>query len=812
MDEKEIFIALTGNPNAGKTTLFNQITGARQHVGNYPGVTVEKKEGVYSKDGKDIIVVDLPGTYSLSATSLEEKVTRDFIVNEKPDVVVDVVDASNLERNLYLAVQLFELGAPVVLAFNMVDVAQERGYRIDIKKLSQLLRVPIIPTVGVKGEGIDELMDNALKVALSGKKQNVKISYGKELEASIEKIGDLLKSRGMLLEGYDTRWIAMKLLEVDEDIMEKARASFSGWFKTLMEEVQSERKRLEKLLGDDPAILFADRRYGFISGACTEALRTTSEERHTLSDKLDAVFINRVLGIPIFLILMYLVFQLTFTVGAPPMDWIDAGFGWLGDAISGLWAPGAESALKSLLVDGVIAGVGGVIIFLPNVMLLFLAIAILEDSGYMARAAFIMDRMMHKIGLHGKSFIPLLLGFGCTIPAVMATRTIENERDRLTTILVSPLMSCGARLPIYALIIPAFFAPKWRGPMLWTIYVIGIVIAVVLAKLLRSAIFKGEAAPFVMELPPYHMPTLKGVLIHMWERGYIFLRKAGTIILGVAIVLWAITSYPKPHTFPEQIRAQEASIERAYNQEVSKIASSLQVPSVQSFTKALRNGGISTASLGEKASLFIGMVKEIQGIETKFSEETDGLEEESSAYKQAKDKEEKSLGTLRQRDPSVFGMAQRYVDEIDAKYQEKVASLRNKQAAYTFDYSIAGRIGSLLEPLMKPLGFNRKLATPMIGAIAAKEVFVAQLGIVYAVGEADEESTPLREKLQKDYSPLQAFCIMLFLLISMPCIATFAIVRRETNSWKWPFVQAFGLTGLAYILTLIVYQVGSLLA
>jgi len=811
MDEKEIVIALAGNPNAGKTTLFNQITGARQHVGNYPGVTVEKKEGVYSKDGKDIKIIDLPGTYSLSATSLEEKVARDFVVEEKPNVVVDVVDASNLERNLYLAVQLFELGVPVVLAFNMADVAQKRGYRIDTEKLSQLLRVPIVPTVGVKGAGIDELMNNALKVALSGGKQYVTISYGEELEASINKIGNLLKSRGMLLEGYGTRWIAMKLLEGDEDIMEKVKNSFQGWFTTLMEEVQGERKRLEGLLGDDPAILFADRRYGFISGACTEALQITPEARHTLSDKIDAVVINRVLGIPIFLILMYLVFQLTFTVGTPPMDWIDAGFGWLGNAVSGLWSAGSESALKSLLVDGIIAGVGGVIIFLPNILLLFLAIAILEDSGYMARAAFIMDRLMHKIGLHGKSFIPLLLGFGCTIPAVMATRTIENERDRLTTILVSPLMSCGARLPIYALIIPVFFAQKWQGSVLWIIYIIGIVMAVILAKLLRTAVFKGEAAPFVMELPPYHMPILKGVLTHMWERGSLFLKKAGTIILGVSILLWVITSYPKPHTFPEQITAQVASIEKTYSQEVLKIASLLQAPNGQLLAKALSGEEISTASLGEKAALFIRMVKEIQEIETKFSEGTNGLEKESSTYKKAKVEEEKAFDSLRQRDTNIFGMAERFVDEIDAKYREALATLENKQEAYAFDYSIAGRIGNFLEPVMKPLGFNKKLATPMIGAIAAKEVFVAQLGIAYAVGEADEESTPLREKLQKEYSPLQAFCIMLFLLISMPCIATFAIVKRETNSWKWPFVQAFGLTGLAYILTLIVYQVGKIL-
>ena len=809
MKQNEIVIALAGNPNAGKTTLFNHITGARQHVGNYPGVTVEKKEGYTTVNGKTVKIIDLPGTYSLSATSLEEKIARDFIVHEKPDVVVDVVDASNLERNLYLAVQLFELDVPVVIALNMTDVARNRGIRIDVKKLSELLRVPIVPTVGTKGKGVDVLLKTAVERAEKPFSGGIKIPYGNDLEAAIQRISHLLKSRGWILPGYDAYWLAMKLLEGDEDVLKKMKASFSEGFDALEEEVDAEKRHLQELLGDDPAILFADRRYGFISGACAEAVRLSPEARHTISDKIDAVVTNRVLGLPIFLLLMYLVFQLTFTVGAPPMDWIDAGFGWLGEFVSGLWPPGSESALKSLLVDGIIAGVGGVVIFLPNILLLFLAIAVLEDSGYMARAAFIMDRLMHKIGLHGKSFIPLLLGFGCTIPAVMATRTIENERDRLTTILVSPLMSCGARLPIYALIIPAFFAPKWQGPMLWTIYTIGIVMAILLAKLLRAKVFRGETAPFVMELPPYHMPTLKGVLIHMWERGYLFLKKAGTVILGVSVLLWAITSYPKPESFPERIKAQEAAVEEAYKKSVTDIADALRVPNPEKLVEILKEEA-SPDALGGKGRLFLETVAEIRKITSGFTARTEGLDEDSPAYAEAVKNRNESFETLREKAPGAFELARQYVESAEADYQKGLAELDNLRAAYAFDYSIAGRIGNLLEPIMRPLGFNKKLATPMIGAIAAKEVFVAQLGIVYAVGEADEESGTLREKLQKEYSPLTAFCIMLFLLISMPCIATFAVVKRETNSWKWSFVQAFGLTGLAYVLTLIVYQVGKL--
>ncbi|HCO94646.1 MAG TPA: ferrous iron transport protein B, partial [Phycisphaerales bacterium] len=508
---KKITVALAGNPNSGKTTIFNQLTGARQHVGNYPGVTVEKKEGVCKYDGYEMIFVDLPGTYSLTAYSIEELVTRNFIIDEQPDVVVDIIDASGIERNLYLATQLIEMNVPLVLVFNMSDVAEQKGLLFDIEQLSRLLEAPIIPTIGNKGKGKRELLDAIVKTVQQGRWQRThKVTYGEEIEHELAKIDEIITDKEHeLAEKYGSRWTAVKLLEQDDDITVKFRS------RDVLDTVTASIEHLKSIFGDAPEVIMADRRYGFISGACQETIRTTVELRHSYSDMIDAVVTNRLLGLPIFLILMYLVFLLTFKIGAYPMGWLEVFFEWAGRAVAGLWPVGSESWLSSLLVDGVIGGVGGVIVFLPNILLLFLSIAMLEDSGYMARAAFIMDRIMHKIGLHGKSFIPMLIGFGCSVPAIMATRILENRRSRLTTIMVIPLMSCGAKLTIYALVIPAFFPENWHGPMMWLIYFIGIVLAIILIKVLRLTFFKGETIPFVMELPPYRMPTLKSVSIHM---------------------------------------------------------------------------------------------------------------------------------------------------------------------------------------------------------------------------------------------------------------------------------------------------------
>jgi ferrous iron transport protein B len=441
---EKITVALAGNPNSGKTTIFNMLTGTRQHVGNYPGVTVEKKEGLCNHASFELTVVDLPGTYSLTAYSIEELVARNFIIEEQPDVVVDIVDASNIERNLYLATQLIEMNVPLVLAFNMSDIVKQKGLLFDIEQLSTLLEAVIVPTVGNRGRGTIELLDAIVETARQDKGERIhRINYGKEIEKELAGIKAILGDKEpLLVEKYGSRWFALKLLEQDSQVTEKIRNQ------GVLDAVKASVERLRTIFGEEPEIIMADRRYGFISGACEECVKSSVELRHSRSDMADKVILNRVLGLPIFLLLMYLVFKLTFWVGDPLMGWTEGFFEWLGTAIAGLWPEGAENPLKSLLVDGIIGGVGGVLVFLPNILLLFLAIAILEDSGYMARAAFVMDRIMHKIGLHGKSFIPMLIGFGCSIPAIMATRVLENRRNRLTTIMVIPLMSCGARLPI----------------------------------------------------------------------------------------------------------------------------------------------------------------------------------------------------------------------------------------------------------------------------------------------------------------------------------------------------------------------------
>ena len=681
---KKITVALAGNPNSGKTTLFNLLTGARQHVGNYPGVTVEKKEGYCHYDDVELTLVDLPGTYSLTAFSTEELVARNFIIQQQPDVVVDIIDASNIERNLYLATQLVEMNVPLVLAFNMSDVAQQKGLLFDIEQMSTLLQAPIVPMIGNKGKGKKELLDAIVETARQGQIQyRHKVNYGEEIEHELAVLITLIVDKEPeFTQQYGARWLAVKLLEQDDDITAKVRNP------EVLEAVRASIEHLRSIFGDEPEIVMADRRYGFISGACQETIRTTVESRHSYSDMIDAVVINRILGLPIFLILMYLVFFLTFKIGAYPMGWLEFFFEWAARAIAGCWPAGSESGLKSLLVDGVISGVGGVLVFLPNILLLFLAIALLEDTGYMARAAFIMDRIMHKIGLHGKSFIPMLIGFGCSVPAIMATRILENKRSRLTTIMVIPLMSCGARLTIYALLIPAFFDPRWHGPMMWLIYLIGIVLAIICIKALRLTVLRGETIPFVMELPPYRMPTLKSIAIHMWHRGWMYLRKAGTIILAISVLLWLASSYPKPS-------------------------------------------------------------------------------EESLADLDAEQIQQKKL-----------------------------------------EHSIIGRLGRVIEPAIKPLGFDWKVGTALIGATAAKEVFVSQLAIVYAVGDTDEGTTTLRQRLRANYTPLTGFCIMLFCLIYAPCVATVAMTRQETNSWRWALFQFFALTVLAYLLTLLVYQLG----
>ncbi len=591
---EQITIALAGNPNAGKTTIFNQLTGARQKVGNWSGVTVEKKEGHLVHRGRKITVVDLPGIYSLTAYSVEEVVARNFILEEHPDVVVDILDASNLERNLYLAVQLIELNIPLVFAMNMVDVARARGIKIDYQQLSRLLGVPIVETVGTRGQGIEELLDTVLEV-VEGKdptSRHIHINYGREIEEEVQKIRQCLKEDPELNSSYYPRWIAVKLLEKDRIVEERVMRSPAAHL--IMSQVEKSRSHILSIFQEDAETVIAEARYGFISGALKETMRLSPVAKKTISDKIDQVLTNRVLGFPILLFFMYFLFQATFTLGAYPVEWIEKGVDVLARLAAAILPDGL---FRDMIVEGVIGGVGGVIVFLPNILLLFLGISLFEDTGYMARAAFIMDRIMHTLGLHGKSFIPLLMGFGCNVPAIMAARTLETRRDRLLTILINPLMSCSARLPVYVLIAGAFF-PETAGNVIFGIYILGVVLAILVGQLFSHTIFKGQSAPFVLELPPYRLPTLKSVLIHMWEKGKVYLQKMGGVVLAFSIVIWFLGAFPR-----------HIDYSRDYNQNIRQTVSEIN---------GLRGSGGATAV---NSSRMAALEKELKRLRNAMEEE-----------------------------------------------------------------------------------------------------------------------------------------------------------------------------------------------
>lgn len=664
--------ALAGNPNCGKSTIFNELTGAKQTVGNFPGVTVERREGATKFDGRTVQIVDLPGVYNLTAYSDEERVAAEYLNVEAPDVVVNIVDASNLERNLYLTFALKELGRPTFVVLNMIDVAQRRGIEIDVDALSQKLGLPVLQAIGNRGVGVKDALEKIIELADASENDAPKSS--EPVEKTPQNLESSCAARKHARSGCaacsDCANCSTKLaLQTAADVA----------------------------------------RYQEISRICARCVQRVSDgDEQRFSDRVDALLTNKYLGAPIFLLAMYLVFQLTFTIGQYPMDWIETGFGALADFLSTRLPDGLA---KSLLIDGVIGGVGGVLVFLPNIFFLFLAISVLEDSGYMARAALLCDRSMSKIGLHGRSVVPLLVGFGCTVPALMAAKMLSDRRERLATMFALPLFSCGARFPIYALLIPAFFPLAWQGPVLWAIYLIGILLAVVVAKTL-SLVFRGaEPAPFMIELPAYHLPTFRTVGIQTLSRCWQYVKKAGTVILGISVVLWFLTTFP----------------------------------------------GLSA----ERRAEFENRRAEVVKIETPENVE-------SSLQK---------------------------IDDAEA------------QAA--LEQSFAGRIGRFIEPVLRPAGFDWKIGTALIGAVAAKEIFVAQMGIVYSVGEADETSTELADVLRSRYSPLVGFCVMLFCLIGTPCMATFAAMAKESGSWRWAFAQWAALTALAWIVSVAVYQIGS---
>ena len=729
-------VALAGNPNSGKTTLFNELTGARQHVGNYPGVTVEKKEGTYKHKDFTLHIVDLPGTYSLTAYSLEEVVARDYLVNEKPEVVINIVDSSNLERNLYLAVQFLEMGIPVCIALNMMDVAKKRGIEINAEKLSTLLGVPVVPTIARTGKGKQALMDSAARIVQAQTEFGaLKISYGDDVDRAMLDMEEVIETNRFLTDNYPARWVALKFMEKDEQVLRQGKEVNPDLAARLEETVKKVTNHLLNTLDTYPEAMIADQRYGYIKSILKQGVIHHKYDRNRLysSDRIDKVLTNRFVGPLIMLAVIAGLYHFTFTYSQVPVGLLESFFGWLGSALSAVLPDGM---LKSLIVSGIIDGVGGVVGFVPLIMFMFFGIAILEDSGYLARVAFMLDRVFRIFGLHGSSVMAFIvsggIAGGCAVPGVMATRTLKSPRERLATLLTVPFMNCGAKLPVFALLIATFFA-KYEAAIMFLITLGAWAGALLVAKLLRVTVIKGAATPFVMELPPYRMPTFKGLAIHTWERTWQYIKKAGTVILGLSIVLWAMMTFPG---LPDN-RIQE--FETLRRSEISRVPAA-----IADELKAAREG----AELSRPAR---NLKKSLQ--------------------------------------------------HIDA--DEAEAGLR---------YSIAGRIGGALEGVSRWAGFDWRTNIALVGGFAAKEVVVSTLGTAYSLGEVDPEETgSLSETLAKDpgWSPLLAVGLIVFTMFYSPCFVSVICISRESGSWKWgAFAMAFN-TVLAFLLAVLIFQIGS---
>jgi ferrous iron transport protein B len=548
-----IRVALAGNPNAGKTSIFNVLTGAHQKVGNYPGVTVEKLEGTIEHKSRIIHIVDLPGIYSLTAYSLDEVVTRDFVLLEKPDIVVDVLDSTNLERNLFLCMQFQELGLPLVAALNMTDEAEQRGISIRIDLLAATLGIPLVKTVGTSGKGREALLDAILDAADHGTSGKMP-TYGYEIESKLEPLKVALEADSNFSHRFPIRWFAIKLLENDSAALERLKNHVNA--EAIRKQSTEYREWIGKHFGKDPEIAMSEQRYGYIHGAIAEAVKIAPTNKQPISESIDKVLMNQFVGLPVFFIIIWAIFKLTFALGDYPMAFLNSFFGILSSSITSALPAGY---LRSFLTDGIIAGVGGVFSFVPLIVILFFFLSILEDTGYMSRAAFLTDKFLHAFGLHGQSFMPLMLGFGCSVPAIMATRTLKSPRDRIATILAIPFMSCGGKLPVYVLLAGTFF-PKNAGNVVMILYLVGVVLAFLSTIFLRKTVLRGATTPFVMELPPYRMPTFRGILWHVWEKTWNYAKKAGTVILAASILIWAITNFPAPKNEAQYTAGQRSSI------------------------------------------------------------------------------------------------------------------------------------------------------------------------------------------------------------------------------------------------------------
>lgn len=719
-----IRVALVGNPNCGKTSLFNIASGSHEHVGNYSGVTVDAKEGRFEYKGYKFVLVDLPGTYSLSAYSPEELYVRKNLIDNVPDVVINVVDASNIERNLYLTAQVIDMNLRVVMALNMYDEFKDKGDELDIKQLGYLLGMPVCPTVSRDGTGIPELFDTVIKIYTQSDPKlarHIHINHGAELEKSIDRIKLLLQKNQSLRDKYSTRYLAIKYLEDDKDI-EKIIDTLPNRDEIISARVIEE-QRIIDLLHTNTESAIVDAKYAFIQGALAETYKPHQDAtpRKTITDKIDAVVTNKWMAFPIFIAVLYLIFQTTFAVGDYPMQWIDWFVGKFGDFVATFMADGW---LKDLVVDGIISGVGSVLVFLPNILILYFFISLMEDSGYMSRAAFIVDKLMHKIGLHGKSFIPMVMGFGCNVPAIMATRAIESRKSRMITIAIIPFMSCAGRLPIFVLLAGAFF-PHNAALVLLGIYLLGIVLAI-LSAIVLSKFVKDDDLPFVMELPPYRIPTAKAIWRHTWEKGKQYLQKMATTILICSVIIWFLGYFPKNK---ELMATQE------------EYATLAQTPA----------GRLSANADDVDVNAATATKKEL-------------------------------------------------MTRIDSLY------------AYQQENSYIGQLGRMVSPALDPLGFNWKMDVGLLTGIAAKELVVSTLGVMYSEGAKVSEGhdmsedTQLQSALVNDVTPAAALSFMVFILLYFPCVATFVAIKNETGKWRWAVACCAYTMAVAWIMSFIVYR------
>ena len=746
-------IAIAGNPNCGKTTIFNSLTGARQHVGNWPGVTVERKSGHYTFSDNKFDVIDLPGTYSLAAFSAEETIARQHLLDDDPDVVVNIIDASNLDRNLFLTTQLIELGRPLVIVLNMMDMAGEKGLEIDSDTLATLLGAPVVPVIGRTGEGIELLKEKIFRVAteVSQKSRSIDVIYPRDIENEIQKISKLVDAGG--LQNRKSRWTSVKLMESDKQTRDEVRELENG--AAILEQANVSVNRIEQLFNDTSRAALSHARYGFIQGAIRECVVENLKDATDYSRQIDRVLTNRWLGLPIFALFMWLMFKITYDVGSFPMDWIDSGVVGLMNFFNTALP---ESMFSNLLVDGIIGGVGAIAVFLPNIFILFFIIAMLEDSGYMARVAFIMDRVMHNIGLHGKAFIPMVMGFGCNVPAIMGTRILESRRDRILTVLINPFMSCSARLPVYVLVAGAFF-PEHAATVIFSMYILGIVAAIGTGKLFSKTILKGMSKPFVLELPPYQRPTARSLAIHTWERGYLFIQKMGSVILVGSILVWALGYFPREVELDRDYQVEMQSTTESYNVQLgelkSKYDASVELSRTNYHSQMLRY---------EQSSEFLTLVTQYDSLRLKLD---------------------------KQKQTNIYLLKQEELGEITSK-------------------KWIGRLGKIFEPLIAPLGFSWREGVALITGFVAKEIVVSTYGVLFGVGaDVDEANQGVISGLRNSgMTPLVALSFLVFTLLYTPCLATVAAIKRETGTWSYTIFSIVYSVSLAYSLAYLVGFLG----